>query len=118
MKPINVDFVAGKPLSDYGLENSDLYRLKRAEFEGNVLKLEADENIGGELIINLSDSFFDEELKIKVKNTKGDAFSGASKLINNEYVDTSAVGPAPSAVVISVPLNGRFEMSGFSIIPR
>lgn len=115
MKPINVDFVAGKSLSDYGLENSDL---KRAEFEGNVLKLEANEKIGGELIISLSDSFFDEELKIKVKNAKGDAFSGPSKLINNEYVDTKAVRPAPSAVVILLEPKELFEMSGFSIIPR
>ena len=118
MKPIHVDFVAGKSLSDYGLENSDFFKLKRAEFDGNILKLEAHEEVGGELVINISDSFFEEKLKIKVKNANGEAFSDGSKLKNNEYVDTSAMGPTPSAVIISVPLKGRFEMSGFSIIPR
>ncbi|CRL43713.1 hypothetical protein SGGMMB4_00226 [Sodalis glossinidius str. 'morsitans'] len=118
MKPINVDFFVGKFLRDYGLKNSDLYPLKLAEFDGNILKLETYEELGGELVINLSDSFFEEKLKIKVKNAKGEASSGGSKLINNEYVDISAGGPTPSVVVISVPLNGRFEMSGFSIVPR
>ncbi|CAK8738098.1 hypothetical protein SODG_001793 [Sodalis praecaptivus] len=118
MKPIHVDFVAGKSLSDYGLENSDVFKLKRAEFDGNILKLEAYEEIGGELVINLSDSFLEEKLKIKVKNAKGEAFSHGSKLKNNEFVDTEAMGPTPSGVIISVPLKGSFEMSGFSIIPR
>jgi len=115
-------FDEGNELSDFNLEISQDFPLT-AKIENNTLMLEANPDIGGELIINIEDEPFDEAA-ISFSDAQGTAHLKHGMIINSLSPENRSgpieimqcCGRDGSYAILSLAPGDKFQCTGFYIV--
>jgi hypothetical protein len=112
--PVDYNFTPGKRLMDYGMEESQSFPFRSVRFEENVLKLVARDEFAGEIIFKTESKNSGLRVRIKLKNSKGNAITSEGKpVFSNQYVDTVTTGSG--VVILMVRNGGSLEFTGYSL---